>query len=302
MTNSFVDIGREWDKQIVPVLRASSIGRKLIPLNAKLSGKGIGQTSVKTFGYGASAAAITDYNLVSMMEDSVSVSDLSVQIPIQQDSIKIPRRTWEAMIQGGYTPQADQAVDMASKLSLELDQLIIDGWKPDGTNYEIKGLFQIAGNSTAGADFATAGNAIVSVGTLLGMLQDDGIFSEGYNLTLATTQYQQLLGSTLTNGNSEFERVRQILNVDAPQGTMPGRIFQSSILTAATGIITPVATEGNMRFFDLVEAQQPKNYLSYEGGDMDLGDILLKQVGACVPRFKHVSSSVDNAVGKFTAI
>ncbi len=303
MTNSLVDIGRTWDKKIIPVLRQASVGRKLIPRNTELSGKGIGQTSVKSYGYGATAAAITEYALVSDFGDTINIEEATIGIPLQQDKITINRRTYDSMIFNGMTPQADQAIDMAQKLSVELDQLIIDGWKPDGTNYEIKGLYQIAGNSTAGSDFGTYGGAITSVGTLLGMLQDDGIFSDGYNLTLATTQYQQLLGSISTAGIMEMDQVIKMLNAGIPDGQpKPGRVYQSSVLTAGTGLITPVATEANMIYFDLIEAQQPRNYLSYENGDTELGNIILKQIGAAVPRFRRVSSGVTNSVGKFTAI
>ena len=303
MTNALVDVGRQWDKEIIPVLRATSVGRKLIARNNKLSGKGIGNTSVKSYGYGASAAAVTNYHLITDYGDTVNVEDATVAIPIQQDEIRIHRRTYDSMVYDGMTPQSDQAQDMAMKPSVELDQLIIDGWKPDGTNYEIKGLYQVAGNSTAGADFGTYGNAVISCGTLIGLLQDDTIYSEGYNLTLATAQYQQLLGSISSTGVREMPQVLEMLNAGIPDGQpKPGRIYQSSVLTAATGLITPVATEANMIYMDLIEAQQPTNTLYYENGNTERGDIILQQIGAAVPRFRRLSSGVTNAVGKFTAI
>ena len=47
MTNELAEIGRQWDRKIVQVLQTRSIGRQLVPKNMELSGKGIGNTSVK---------------------------------------------------------------------------------------------------------------------------------------------------------------------------------------------------------------------------------------------------------------
>ena len=189
MANSLAEIGRQWDKNIVPVLQQMSVGRKLIPVNRELSGKGIGNTSVKNYGYKSTAEAITDYNIRNDIADHVDIGDSTILIPIQQDMEIIKRRTFESMKQDGITIEADRAADMAVKLTKELDSIIIQGWKPDGTNYETKGFYQIAGNSNAGTDFGTYGGAIATVAKGLELLQEDGVYSAaGYNLVVAPTQ------------------------------------------------------------------------------------------------------------------
>lgn len=301
MVNTLSDIGRQWDKQIVPVLQQMSVGRRLIPVNRELSYKGIGNTSVKNYGYKSTASAITDYNIRNDIADHVDVGDSTILIPIQQDMEIVKRRTFESMKYDGITVDADRAKDMAQKLSLELDEVIIQGWKPDGTNYETKGFYQIAGNSHAGFDFGTYGNAIKTVAKGLELLQEDNIYSgAGYNLVIAPAQYFELISSQSSTGIRELPQVLEILNTGA--SGQPGQVVMSPKLSSATGFMAPTATEANSIYFDLIEAQVPKNSLRYDQGNEDSGDIILQQIGAAVPRFKHISSGTDPSVCKFTAV
>lgn len=302
MTNELAEIGRQWDRKITDILTTRSIGRSLVPKNMELSGKGIGNTSVKGYGYTSTADAITDMNIRQDLADTINVEGQTVLIPIQQDMIEIKRRTFESMKYDGINVDADIARTMAVKVTKELDKTIIDGWKPDGTNYAVKGFYQVAGNSGAGSDFGTYGNAIKSVGPAIEALNTDGVYSDaGYNLVLAPTQYFQLLSSISTTGLREMPQVLEMIN----EGTngQPGRIVSSNDLAAGTGFIAPTATPGNMIYFDLIEAQTPTNLLKYKNGDTVEGDILITQRGAATIRFKHLDSNgVDNSVYKFTAI
>jgi uncharacterized linocin/CFP29 family protein len=302
MSNELAEIGRQWDRKIVEVLQSQSLGRKLIPKNNELSGKGIGNTSVKSYGYASMADAITDYNIRQDIADGINISGSTILIPIQQDMVEIKRRNFEAMKFDGVSIDSDMAKGMAVKVTKELDKTIIDGWKPDGTNYEVKGFYQVAGNSSAGSDFGTYGNAIKSVGAGLEALNNDGVYSDaGYNLVVAATQYFQLLTSQSSTGIMELPQVLEMLNIGT--AGQPGQVMMSPDLTAANGFMAPTATAGNAIYFDLIEAQQPKNLLKYKNGDSEEGDIIITQRGAAVPRFKHLDSNgVDPAVHKFTAI
>ena len=101
MSNDLAEIGRQWDRKIVPVLQQQSMGRKLVPKNMELSGKGIGNTSVQNYGYKDTASAITDFNIRHDIADTIDVGGQKILIPIQQDMITIPRRTFEEMKLGG---------------------------------------------------------------------------------------------------------------------------------------------------------------------------------------------------------
>lgn len=302
MANDLAEYGRQFDTKVAPIWQTQSIGRKLIPKNMELSGKGIGNTSIKSYGYLSNADAITDYNIRQDISDGVNTSPSTLLIPIQQDMVEIKRRDFEAYKFDGITIDSDVAKVMAVKVAKELDTTIIQGWKPDGTNYKVKGFYQIAGNSSAGSDFGTYGNAIKSVGAALEALNDDGVYSDaGYNLTVAPTQYFQLMTSQSTTGIMELPQVLEMLNIGV--NGQPGQVYVSPDLAAATGFVTPTSTAGNSIYFDLIEAQQPKNLLKYKNGDTEEGDIIITQRGAAVPRFKGLNDSgLCPAVHKFSAI
>jgi uncharacterized linocin/CFP29 family protein len=302
MTRELAEIGRQWDKKVGNVWMTQSIGRTLVPKNMELSGKGIGNTSVKSQSYTAMADAITDFNILQDIADTIDIEGQTILIPIQQDMVEIKRRTFESMKFDGISVDSDVAKTMAVKVAKELDTTIIQGWKPDGTNYKVKGFYQIAGNSSAGSDFGTYGNAIKSVSAALEALNADGVYSDaGYNLVVAPTQYYQLMSSQSTTGIMELPQVLEMLNIGV--NGQPGQIKVSPDLSAATGFVAPTATAGNSIYFDLIEAAQPKNLLKYKNGDNEEGDIIITQRGAAVPRFKGLDdSSLCPAVHKFTAI
>jgi len=297
MANTLNDLGKVWDKAIIPVLQEQSIGRKLIPKNTTLSGKGLGMTSVASISYTATAGAVINYNIQNNIEETVDTTTEVLKIPVQQDDRTIDRRVYETFKLNGTPIDNDMAFDMAANITAAEDALIIDGWKPDGTNYEIYGMYQIANNTYAGSSFATYGNALSTVANAIGLLRADKIYSMGWNLTLNHVQHAELTASYSTNGISEYEQVLKQLNY----GGAGGQIFESSNIAAATGMISPVATPANIRFFDLVEARVPKYELWFED-PKDTGPVKSRLLGAVVPRFKHVSSNADDCICTLTGI
>ncbi|MHC1599552.1 MAG: encapsulin [Candidatus Methanospirareceae archaeon] len=286
MANTLNSLGKVWDKAIQPVLREQSIGRKLIPLNTTLSGKGIGMTSVALMSYAATSGAVVNYNIQNDIEETVDVTTGVLKIPVQQDDRTIDRRAWETFKMSGIPIDSDMAMDMAANITAAEDAIIIDGWKPDGTNYETLGMYQIADNTYAGSGFETYGNALSTVANGIGELRADKIYSMGWNLTLNHVQYAELTASYSTNGISEYEQVMKLLNY----GGAGGQILETSNVTAGTGMLSPVASTSNLRFFDLIEAQAPKHELWFED-PKDTGPIKSRLLGAVVPRFKHLDTS-----------
>ena len=300
MVNTLNHLGKVWDKAIQPVLREQSIGRKLIPLNTTLSGKGIGMTSVSSIKYNATSGAVINYNIQNTIEETVDTTTDTIQIPVQQDDRTIDRRAWESFKLYGTPIDSDMSMDMAANISAAEDELIINGWDPkDDDTYEIKGMYQIADNTYAGADFATYGNALRTVANAIGLLRADKIYSMGWNLTLNFAQFAELTASYSVTGISEYEQVLKQLNY----GGSGGQIFESSNITTATGMVSPVASAANMRFFDLVEAQAPKHELWMEEPKAS-GPIKSRLLGAVVPRFKHpdATDGLDNCICTLTGI
>lgn len=288
MVNALEKIGKYLDTQIVEVLKSQSIIRQLIPLNTELSGKGIGLTAVETFNYAATGGASTDYMIHESQEDSMDVTSDILKIPIQQQEIKIDARTWKMMIANGHKVDSDMASEMAANIAIEQDVNGIAGWKPDGSTIEIDGLYSVAGNTYGGATFATYGNAIAAVTNSKKLLKADNIRSPAYNMTLHGDQFAELEASESTTGINEWPKVKRLLNNGVDNG--PGAILESNDMTAGTAMITPIASQENKRFFDLVEAQAPMNRI-FVIGDPETSPVHIRQVAAMTQRFKHLDSS-----------
>ena len=292
MTNALADIGATLDGKIVPVLQGESVLRKLIPLNTELSGKGIGMTSVDTFNYVATGGASTDYMINEKQADTMDITKDSLRIPVQQQEITVDARTWAAMQMGGSDIEADAIQEMTSNIVAEQDINGIAGWKPNGTDIEIDGLYSVAGNTFAGATYGTYGNAILAASSVKKALKADKVKSTAYNMTLHGDQFAELESSVSTTGVEEYKQVLRILNNGSLLGE--GQILESNDLTAGTGMITPIASQENLRYFDLIEPQAPMNKL-FVIGDEDTSPIHIRQVAALTQRFKHLDSS-DNDV------
>ena len=288
MVSALETIGKYLDTTILPVLKAQSVLRKLIPLNTALSGNGIGMMAIETFNYVATGGASTDYMIHESQADSMDVTSDILKIPIQQQEITIDARTWATMVANGTKIEADSAMEMASNISIEQDINGIVGWKPDGTNVEIDGLYSVAGNTYGGATFATYGNALAAVANAKKLLKADNIFSTAYNLTLHGDQFAELEQSESTTGVEEWSKVLRILNNSAENAG--GQILESNDLTAGTAMVTPIASQENIRYFDLIEAQAPMNRVFIIGDDMT-SPTHIRQVAAMSQRFKHLDGS-----------
>lgn len=288
MVSALESIGKYLDTTILPVLKAQSVIRKLIPLNTALSGNGIGMMAIETFNYVATGGASTDYMIHESQADSMDITSDILKIPVQQQEITIDARTWATMVANGTNIEADSAMEMAANIAIEQDINGIVGWKPDGTNVEIDGLYSVAGNTYGGATFATYGNALAAVANAKKLLKADNIFSSAYNLTLHGDQFAELEQSESTTGVEEWSKVLRILNNSAEN--VGGQILESNDLTAGTAMVTPIASQENIRYFDLIEAQAPMNRVFIIGDDQT-SPTHIRQVAALSQRFKHLDGS-----------
>jgi uncharacterized linocin/CFP29 family protein len=302
-SNALLDALRDqFDPTIVPVLRANSIGRQLMPINTELSGKGLGVLTVETLQYVARSEATTNLDIQQDNYDTIDIKRFPTTVPVQQDDVIIKYRDWQAYQLKGIPIENDVSTDMTANIVREQDKLIIDGWKPDGTNYEIKGMYNVAGNSVSASDGGTYGNLKAAVISGISLLKEDGVYSNGYNLSLAPFNYAELMDSENSYGKEEYDAILRALNTNL--STPVGRIFEAPDLAAGTGMISPVATQENRRFFDLIETQPIMNNLWFADGNEKTGDIKMQQVGAIVPRFKHLdpSTMTDVCICKITGL
>lgn len=280
----------EFDPTITQVLTTQSAGRQLMPINPDLSNKGLGVLTIDTLRYVARSGAITNYDVQKDIEDTIDIESTQIRVPVQQDMVRIKYRDWLAYLNKKIAIEKDISTDMTAKIAREQDKIVVDGWKPQGTNYLIKGMYQVAGNTVSASDGGTYGNLKSAVTSGISLLKADGIYSRGYNLSLASFNYAEAMDSENSTGKEEVPAILKILNAAAPNGSQPGQILEVPDLAAGTGMISPVAAQENIRFFDIIELQVPENDLWYEGG-RPKGDIMMEQVGSLVPRFKHLNTS-----------
>jgi hypothetical protein len=302
MANTLATLTQQFDKDIVTPLQAYSMGKKLIPLNPKFSGQGIGVINIKTARYIARADAVTNYDLQDTIGDTVDLNGFELFIPIQQDEIKIKRRDWEAYAYAGVPIESDIATDMSQKIATEQSKVILDGWKPKKNgDYVIKGMLQVAKETVELSDYSSFGKALKDVNSSITKLKQNFIYSaDGYNVTYSTNLMDEV-GANYDTGRLETELILTSLNRGVT-GT-PGQIFEGPTLPDDTALVSPVASQGNKTYFDIIETQQPKNNLWFADGNADSGDVKGRQYGALVPRFKHLNTAtmLDPCVVKIAA-
>ena len=300
MTNALANLGKNWDSVIVPVLAEQTVGRKLLPRNNTLSGKGLGLTSVVTRSYTARSEAVINYEIQEGLEDTVDITEKTVKIPVLQADTIIKRREWDAYKMAGTAIDSDMAVEMAVQIATKEDAYIIQGWSKDGSNYDIPGMYQVANNTVSGTTWATPGNPNANVAAAIAALKADKIYSLGWNLGLHPDQYAELDGSILTSGAEEYELVLKKIN----RGTVgnPGMIYETTNISTGTAMVSPVATPANQRFFEYIEAQRPMHDVWYPSSEKT-GPIQARLTSAIGLRFKHLNASnKTNAICTITGI
>lgn len=284
MVNALANLSKYFDKELIKPLQQRFVGRKLVPKNNELSGKGIGMESVDVWTLKELAAATTSLGLPTGYGDTADVTSETLNLPILAEPFVLPRRMYESYKLSGIGIDADLSILAAYQVQLAEEALILDGWKPDGTNYVINGLYQAANNAEASADdFGTYGNATDKVTLAKALLEADSVYGP-YNLVLNQVQYNQLLASESTTGNPEWDRVMTILN---DGGSGPAQIFSSPTQTVATGMMLAVS---NKTYFDLVIPQEYKNQLNEDPKLGDLSPLYGMVYESLAPRVKHTDA------------
>ena len=291
MTNTLEDLAKVFDTQMETPLQQRLIGRKLIPRNDELSGKGIGNQSIDMFKFSDISAAIIDYTIPDKSYEGVDATSATVQMAYLAKDYKIPRALFESFQLKGLSVDADIAVQAAYKVAYAEDKLFLDGWAPDGTNYEIDGLYQSANQTeSTSKDFGTFGYAKDKIGLMIAKAEDKGVYGP-YNVVLNPTQDNELL-SSYEYGASERKIVLEMLNKNSD--TQVGQIFSTSIQTVDTCMLLPAA---NPVYFDYVEAQGPVNDIGEDSKSPKFSDLYGNVLEAVVPRIKFNGDQIIKGTG-----
>ena len=236
-----IEFYRQIKDRIVFTARTQSVARRLI--NARLVGGGI---AVQQWTYDQAnevSDALLTYAFTDTAEDQIELSRTDVPVPVLHKEFRIGRRDLAAAQRGGFALNAASASSAAYKVMNLENSMVLNGYAADGSNYDIKGLYQSAANTKTGADFGTAGNALKSVAGAIELMMADEITGP-YNLTLNPTQYMELAISESAGGNPELPAVLKLLE--------GGEIITTSWQAAGTGMLT---ADKNSGFFELVVPQ-----------------------------------------------
>ena len=282
MTNTLEDLAKIFDSKIEMPLQQRLIGRKLIPKNKELSGKGIGNQSIDMFKFNDISAAIIDYTVPEPSHETVDATTATVQMAYLAKDYLIPKTLFESFRLKNIPIDADMAIQAAYKVAYAEDQLFLQGWSPDGTNYKIPGLYQSANQTEATSkDFGTYGYAKDKVSLAITKLEDKSVFGP-YNLVLNPTQKNELIVSESTGGNQEWDTVLRMINENTESRI--GQIYSSPIITVDTGMLLPVQ---NSVYFDYVEAQGPVNDIGQDSKRPKFSPLFGNVLEAVVPRIKY---------------
>jgi uncharacterized linocin/CFP29 family protein len=277
------------DDKLVDPLRMVLKGRKLVKVTEE---KGFGITSVDWGTISEISEGLMSYGFIDGNEDVIDVSLTNSKIPVYWKDYRVNRRSYEAWRTRGIDIDAASAIAAGYQATKVEDTAIIMGIKRDGTNYDIKGLYQSAGNDmSTSLDFATFGNATSAISAAYQMMDDDGIPVDSlpWNLSLSSVQYQQLIASRSTYGLREVTDVLDMLN--------GGEIFSmGTILTAGTGMLSPTEAVGEP-YADYFMTSEFKTEHGFDSKHPDTGDLNGRVYSAGILRVKQA-----NAFCKLSAI
>ena len=274
-----------FDTEIVAPLRQKTMARKLITVKPRVKGDGIKAADVlKVVEMGAAQIA---YKLPKeMSRDMVRIDKTTVNIPLLYKGYEVDRDAFDVWRERGVALDAAAAVSAAQVIAVEEDTAIIDGWKPDGTNYVMDGLYQSAGQDlTTTLDFGTYGNAKKAVAGGLAALEAVFVYPP-FNLTLNPVQHGELVMSESTSGIEEYPRIIKVLNGNVDGG--PGRIFSSPAVVDGTGLLSPV--DSARVYIELLNPQPVRNVLGEDSKMPGISDITGTAYEALYVNVKQVNA------------
>lgn len=282
MTNAYTAYSKAVDSELVQPLQNVLIGRKLVYVTAP---KGWGVTSVDWGKISEMSGGYVSYGFTDGNEDMIDVALTNSKVPVYWKDYRVNRRLYE----GGMLNNTDMDTSAAQSAGYVAtsteDAAIINGVTRDGSNYDINGLYQGAGNNySTQTDFATYGNAMAAVAGAKKLMVDDSIpaYNIPLNLVLSSTQYGELEKST-SNGQDEWPKVMRMLN--------GGSIYpvSESILAGGTGMLLPAPSVGRP-YIDFFLASNFRTEHGVDSKHPDTSDLFGRVYSAGILRIKQANA------------
>ncbi|OPX62372.1 MAG: Encapsulating protein for peroxidase [Methanomassiliicoccales archaeon PtaB.Bin215] len=219
--------------------------------------------------------------------DAINIVRENFRLPFIWKDYEIKRQDLESYTSEGVSLESAAAINAAIQLAAKEDDLLLNGWAPkDDGAYVIKGLYQAAGQSyTTSKDFATFGNAIIAVSGARSLLWGQNVNGVNFNLVINPTQYAELDASQ-SDGFDEMQKVMRLLN--PVPGAYPGGVYQTTKITAGTGLLVPVDNAGV--YFDLVIGADAGNELGIDSKHPDTSPVFGRVWESAYPRVKQANA------------
>ena len=247
--------------------RRTFMGRKLFGTSLRKIDSGS-----QTFCYDTQtevANAAIDFNWPGREnQDIVNLARTTVGIPNLHKEFEINKLDLASSRTIGTTLNTSTAESAVYKVGLLEDTLLILGYAADGTNYDINGLYNAAGNSEATSlDWGTAANIVTSVNNTIALLLADNILPP-YNLTINPTQAVQaevLIGTTAVSYTDWIEkRLRD------------GTIYITPGITAGIGMMTKVEPSGMFEYVLAEDLTTETEVLDIQHGNNLFGRVYVR--------------------------
>lgn len=227
--------GRYILDRVVYAARRELVGRRLLPIR-KID------SSTQTFGYDTmTEAADAQIDLAWPGRESLDIVNLTrstVPIPTIHKEFIINKLDLAASRLTGTPLNTTTAESAGYKVGLAEDELIIQGYSHDGSNYDINGLYNAANNSVSGGDWGTASNISSNINSAISALMADNIFPP-YNLCLHPTQYNE---AAVFISNTAVPYLTWI------KERIGGEIYPTPTMTAGTAMLLKANPVGMFEF------------------------------------------------------
>ena len=217
----------------VEAARRNFIGRKLFGNSIKKI-----DSAAQVWGYDTKtnvSDASLDYTWPGRMSlDAINLARTTVAIPNLHKEFELNKLDVAASNMTGEPLNTSQVSSTTYKVGYLEDSMLINGYSADGTVYEINGLYKAAGNTKAGADWATATNIPLTINGAISALMDDNILPP-YNVVLPAEQFGYTLVFVANTAVSYLQWIKEICQ---------GEVYMSPVLTTGTGLMTKADPEG----------------------------------------------------------
>lgn len=186
--------------------------------------------------------------------ESIKVTDSEVQLAYISEKWVIPKDKMDAFESEGKSLPTAANRAAARAIGNSEEKLLMNNWKPDGSNAKLNGLYASAGNVySTSSSFGTFGGAKTAVAGMFQKISEDKVpvSALNWNLGLNSVEFYKLEASQL-NGTYEKPMIEKMIN---KVGGALGKIYESPELAAGTALLTPVDTAGT--YIDLLVAKDP---------------------------------------------